>query len=255
MLIMVFPDVHGEHKDKSVCNAFVKDVRDFKPKIIVGLGDLVDAGGTFSAHARSFTNEMTESYEDDCAGANEFLDDVQNASDESDLRLLEGNHDQHVERWAARTFASHKDAKMLVEKFGPEAMLHLKDRGAKYFLRSEFYQGISIQGTMRIGKIFFTHGISFASNSARVHLTKFGASVVYGHVHTPQSLVQRTVISSGIGAYCPGTFSKLQPLWKHTEPTSWAHGYGLIDMMPSGNFAYFNIPIIKGKSYLPRLPK
>lgn len=253
MIIMVFPDVHGEHKEPAVCNAFVEDVKSISPNRIVGLGDIIDAGGTFSTHQKSFTNEMTESYQADVGGANEFLDQVQKAAPKARVDLLEGNHETHIERWATRTFASQKDAKMVVDYLGPENVLHLKDRGIKYYLRSESYQGISIQGTMRIGKLFFTHGISFAANCARVHLIKFAASVVFGHVHTPQTLVQRTVTSQGIGAYCPGTFSKLQPLWKHTEPTSWAHGYGLIDMLPSGNFAYLNIPIIKGKSYLPRL--
>jgi predicted phosphodiesterase len=252
MIRTIFPDLHGEHLDLAAANAFLEDTARDNPDEVVGLGDIIDCGGVFSIHARSFTNEMTESYEDDVAAANWFLDKLMKAAPRAvkngKIYLIEGNHEQHVERWACSTFASHKDARMLLERFGPDKVLHLKERGIKYFKRSEFYQGISIPGTFRLGKCFFTHGVTHSANAARAHLHAFGASVVFGHVHAAQSLIQRTVTAKGIGAFCPGTLAKLQPLWKHTQPTHWNHGYAIQGVTKSGNFAHFNIPILDGES-------
>ncbi len=193
---------------------------------------------------------MTESYEDDVAATNAFFDLLQARAPKARIHYIEGNHEAHVERWASRTFANHKDATSLLDKYGPIAVLRLKARGISYYKRSEMYQGLSIQGTIRLGKCFFTHGISYSKHAASVHLSRFNAPVVFGHVHRSMSVLERTVTSDGIGAWCPGTLAKLQPLYMHTSPTSWSHGYGLQFINPSGRFLHVQVPIYRGKSLL-----
>lgn len=243
---VIIPDSHGEHIHRDVARAVVRDIRRLDPDEIVGLGDHTDCGGVFSTHQRSYTLELTESYEDDCATANWFFDLVQAAAPRAETHIIEGNHEAHVERWAARTFTSHKDAKSILGKLAPDAMLNFKSRGIRYYRRSEFYQGLSIQGTIRLGKCFFTHGISHAKNAADVHLAAFNAPVVFGHVHRAQESKGRTVTSFGLGAWCPGTLAKLQPLYRHTTPTKWTHGYAVQFVNPSGLFLHVNVPILKG---------
>lgn len=244
------PDSHGEHIDIPTRDALCADIERLSPDVIVLGGDHLDCAGTFSTHQRSYTNEMAESYTDDCKAANRFLDMIQRRAPKAQIHYLEGNHEQHVERWASRTFLSHKDAVKALDFLGPENVLHLKDRGIRYYRRSTMYQGLSIPGTIKIGKCYFVHGISHSANCAQVHLARFNANVVFHHVHTPQSYVTRTVTSEGFGAWCSGTIAKLQPLYKHTEPTRWAHGYGVQFHAKSGNFLHLNIPIHKGKSLL-----
>ena len=42
-----------------------------------------------------------------------------------------------------------------------------------------------------------------------------------------------------------------RPLYKHTEPTSWSHGYAVQFVSPkSGRFLHVNVPIHKGESML-----
>ena len=77
---VAIPDSHGEHIDMPARDACLRDIRNLDPHEIVMLGDHVDAGGTFSAHQRSYTNEMTESYADDTEAANRFLDAIQRGS-------------------------------------------------------------------------------------------------------------------------------------------------------------------------------
>lgn len=247
----VIPDSHGEHIDVPARDACVRDVRAVKPREIVLLGDHLDCGGTFNSHQRNYTHEMTESYEDDVAACNSFLDALQRAAPDARVFYLEGNHEQHVERWAARVFQSHKDAVGYVERCGPEAVLSLKKRGIRYYKRSEMYHGLSVPGVIKLGRCHFVHGMSHSRHAAAVHLSRAGDNIVFGHVHRVQGVNERTLSSSGFGAWCPGTLAKLQPLYQHTSPTSWGHGYGLQFVSGSGRFMHLNVPIVKGESLLP----
>lgn len=248
---VIIPDSHGNHIDIAARDAVILDVKSLCPDEIVLLGDHLDCAGTFSTHQRTYTNEMAEAYGDDVDAANEFLDLLQKAAPKChNWDYLEGNHEQHVERWASRTFQSQKDAENLLEVYGPSASLKLRDRGIRYYKRSTHYYGISIPGTIKRGACFFVHGISHSKHAAAVHLQRFGANVVFGHIHRSQSTVERTVTSDGFGAWCPGTLAKLQPLYKHTEPSSWSHGYGVQFVNPSGQFLHINVPINKGRSLL-----
>jgi hypothetical protein len=93
--------------------------------------------------------------------------------------------------------------------------------------------------------------MSHSKHAAATHLQRVGANVVFGHVHRMQSICERTVSSDGFGAWCPGTLAKLQPLYRHTAPTSWQHGYAVQFVNQStGQFIHWNVPIMRGVSLL-----
>jgi predicted phosphodiesterase len=245
---VIIPDFHGQHIDPRARAAFLAELRLIDPEEVVFLGDGLDCGGTFSTHQRSYNVELAESYDADCRAANSFIDDVMRAAPRAVWHYLEGNHEQHVERWASRTFNSKRDADKVLEAIGPEKVLRLKERGIKYYRMAEHYMGLSIPGTIKLGKCFFTHGISHGKGAAAVHLHRFNACVVFGHTHTPQSLHGRTVTSENQAAWCPGTLAKLQPRYFHSLPTNWAQGYGYQHVLPSGVFLHMNVPIVLGTS-------
>jgi predicted phosphodiesterase len=247
---LVIPDSHGNHIDVPARDALLNDAIALKPHQTVWLGDHLDAGGTFSEHQRTYTNEMVESYEEDVAAANEFLDKYEAASPKDEDFYIEGNHEQHIERWAARNAMNAREAEFILKKMGPVAVLGLEKRGIKYFKRSEHY-GLPIPGAIRLGKCHFVHGISHSEHAAAQHLKRFGASVVYGHTHRAAFVTERTVTADGIMAANPGTLAKLQPLYHHTAPSSWSHGYAIQLVHPSGNFCHIHVPILNGVSFLP----
>lgn len=247
---VIIPDSHGNHIDPKARAAFLKDLKAIDPKEIVMLGDHLDCAGTFSTHQRNYTHEIPESYADDCDAANSFLNEVQKAAPRASIDYIEGNHEAHVERWASRTFINKKDADSLLDKYGPTAALKLKDRGIKYYKRSEHYMGLSIPGCIRKGKCYYVHGVSHSKHAAATHLARFSANVVFGHVHRVQIVGERTVTSDGFLAACCGTLAKLQPLYMHTSPTSWMHAYGLQFVTGSGLFMHYNVPLMSGKSLL-----
>ena len=54
-------------------------------------------------------------------------------------------------------------------------------------------------------------------------------------------------------AYCPWCLCTLQPLWRHTQPTNWSHGYGLQFVSKGGEFIHLNVPIDGGSFIGPLL--
>jgi predicted phosphodiesterase len=188
MIRVVIPDSHGNHIDIPARDAFLADLKALDPPEIVMLGDHLDCAGTFSTHQRSYTNEMAESYEDDVRTANRFLDCIQRRAPRARIYYIEGNHEAHVERWAARTFFNQKDAVGLLDAYGPTKVLHLKKRGIRYYQRAEMHMGLSVPGTIRLGKCYFTHGMSHSKHAAATHLARVGDNIVFGHVHRIQSV-------------------------------------------------------------------
>lgn len=148
---------------------------------------------------------------------------------------------------------NQQDANFLLSLFGPHAVLHLDDRGIKYYRQSVRYDGLPIPGTIRLGKCYFTHGSRTGQNPAKAMLSDFGGNVVFGHVHRSDSYTSRTVSEGVIGAWTPGCLCKLQPLYSHTQVTGWSHGYGMQLVRDNGDFLHVNVPIIDGKSYLTQL--
>lgn len=241
---VIIPDSHGNHIDPVACAAFLADLKQLRPQEIVMLGDHLDCGGTFNAHQAAYTNEMSESYEADTAAADAFLDAIRAYAPDARIHYIEGNHEAHVERWAARNIHSRRDAEFLLSKYGPEAVLNLKAREITYYKSKEFHMGLSVRGSIQLGRCFFTHGISHSKHADDAHLHAFNGNIVFGHVHRTLEVRSRTVTSSGYGAWSPGTLAKLAPLWKHTEPTTWTLGYAIqFANESSGRFAHLNVAI------------
>lgn len=249
-LRVIVPDSHGCEIDPKAEKAFLADLKKLDPDEIVMLGDHVDVSGIYSSHQNGYISDMRYSYEEDIAAARKFLDSIQKLAPRARIHYLEGNHENHVQRWVSRTYLHAKDAKAVKGLLAPEAKLKLKSRGIKYYEMSEMYHGLTVRGTIKLGKCYFVHGISAAKQAASVHLDTFGACVVFGHVHRAQSIIRRTVAAEEIGAWCPGTLAKLQPLYCHTRCTDWTHGYAVQLVNTTGTFLHVQVPIVRGTSML-----
>lgn len=249
-LRVIVPDSHGSSIDPDAERAFIGDLKKLDPDEVILLGDHVDVSGIYSTHPNGYIKDIEYSYEEDIAACAKFLDAIQRNAPRADIDYLEGNHENHVHRWVARTYLNAKDAKAVKGLLAPEAKLKLKSRGIRYYEMSEMYHGLSVRGVIKKGKCYFIHGLSAAKNATGVHLDKFGACVVHGHKHVAQSTSKRTVAADAIGAWCPGTLSVLAPLYLHTSPSDWSHGYAIQLVNNTGTFLHVQVPIVKGKSML-----
>lgn len=253
----IIPDSHGCYMDKPAAKAMLRDLRAIQPKVIVMLGDHVDCNGFLSTHGLpGALADCDYSYEEDIDATNRFLDLVTAAAPGAEVHYIEGNHEHRVERWAIQqAMAKRMDAEGLRRKISPEYLLNLKGRGIRYYRSHQHYQGINIPGTIRLGKCYFTHGISAAKYAAERHLDAFAASVVFGHVHRNMSAITRKVSSGTIGAWSPGCLSILQPLYNHSNPTGHTHGYAVQLVAKNENFQHIQVTIADGKSCLGELAR
>ncbi len=249
-LRVIIPDSHGLYIDETAKRVFLEDLAILDPDQIVMLGDHVDVSGLFSSHPNNYVSELAYSYEDDCAAANTFFDQIQVAAPRASVRILSGNHEDHYARWCARTHRNEKDAQGQVELLAPEAKLRYKQRGFEHFETANTYHGLNTPGMFKWGKCFFTHGFSTAKHATATHVARVGACIVHGHCHRAQSYITKTVASDVVGGWCPGTLSMLQPLYRHNSPTEWSHGFGLQAYENSGAFLHINVPISGGRSFL-----
>lgn len=242
---LIIPDSHGEHIDWGFANGMLLDIEKLAPDIkeVVWLGDHLDCGGTFNAHQRNYTNEMCESYLADVNAALRLIRMVTERTPFANHHYLEGNHEQHVERFLARNFQRYEDAEFILNKIGPRTVLKLDEYDIKYYRSSQMHCGLATPGTIKLGRCLFTHGMLHAKNAAAAHLARCAFNVVFGHVHRSMSVIERTVMSEGHGAWCPGTLAKLQPLYRHTNPTDWTGGYGLQFVESDGLFSHINVPL------------
>jgi DNA-binding transcriptional regulator WhiA len=204
---VIIPDSHGSHIDKEAAAAFLNDLSALNPREIVMLGDHVDCGGFLAQHhVLGYVAEIhTTSYHQDCAAANDFLDEIMKRAPNAEIHYIEGNHEKRFETWAVTTSLRHpQDAEDLRRAFAPEFRLHLAERGIKYYRRSEFYHGLNIPGAIKLGKCHFVHGISIAKNAAAVHVSRFAGNVVYGDTHRGDWCPTRLVNVGIVAAWNPG---------------------------------------------------
>jgi hypothetical protein len=243
-------DVHGSMMDRPAVDAFIADLKRWNPNEIVLNGDIVECGGFLAAHhTLGYVAQTSYSYQDDIAAANWFLDEVQKAAPDAAIHYIEGNHEDRVERWVVdQTMRHQRDAEFLRSLVSPEVLLNLEARGIHFYRRSiEHVPGLP-PGWVKLGKIFFVHELSGSKNAARDSVTRTAGNVVYAHTHREDTA---SVVLPGVGlvkAWNPGCLCQRQPLWRHSDPTGWSHGYAVQIVEESGEFLHLNIPIWDGRS-------
>jgi hypothetical protein len=245
------------HADLPAFRALLADIKRFNPHEIILGGDMINCGGFLAQHhVLGYVAETEETYEEDVAQTNAHLDAIQQAADGARIEYLEGNHEDRVERWAVTQTLRHKrDSEFLRRLVSPRTLLQLDRRGIHYFRRSEHHDGISIPGWIKRGKVFFTHEISGAKHAAAAAVANTAGNIVYFHTHRTDSSALVLPGAGLVGAWNPGCLCRRQPLWRHTTPTHWTHGYAVQLVAPSGNFQHVNVLIEGGVSLVGSLLK
>jgi len=253
-LRVIIPDTHGSHSDPVAISALMKDLKQLGSSVseVIMLGDHLDCGGFLAMHhTENYVADTAGSFEDDVNATNILLDEIQAALPKARIEYIEGNHERRIEKWCVtQALRNYKDAAYLLKCFGTESQLQLSKRGINFIKQGEFYDGLPIPATIRRGKCFFTHGVRCGKNAPATTLTDFGGCVVFGHVHRAGSTSGSTVHAGDIVAFCPGALCKKQPLWNHTQPTGWSHGYAVQNVSKGGEFMHIQAPICNGESYL-----
>jgi hypothetical protein len=245
-----FGDVHGMNMDRQAVGAMLSDIRTLDPDEIVIGGDLVDCGGWLAKHQPiGFVAACDYSYQEDIAAANYFLDALQESAPRAEIHYIEGNHEDRVERWIVdETLAHRRDAAFMMALCSPRVLLRLDQRKIKYYRRSEIYGDGLPRGWIKLGKMYFTHSLTYSKNAARDAAAKTAGNVTYFCTHREDTA---SIVFPSVGlvkAFNPGCLSQMQPIYRHSDPTSWSQGYAIDYIAASENFQHIHVPIWRGQS-------
>lgn len=258
---LIIPDSHGQFINKRAGEAAVEISRKVKPDEIVFLGDQLDASGLFTNFKRQYLTDRYD-FRKDVSMTLAFMGQVIAAACSRKapehggahvtprVYMLEGNHEQHVERWIADVATSDTE-EFLDGALNPYELLKLKDRGVTYVRRSDLRPGLSVRGVLILKGCAFMHGGYQSIHATYRHAEAFGSNICHGHTHRAATVVRRRPTGEIYGGYCPGTLAEFAPLYQQTTPESWSHGVGLQFVSEKGDLNHYNVSINNGRYALP----
>lgn len=232
--MLIVSDAHRPFHDQRAWDLMMEVGRDLKPQNIVSIGDFADFYSV-SSHSKdpSRVNQLDKELEDVKGG----LDELE-ALDAEDYDYIEGNHEDRLKRYL------QDKAPELFGVMDTASLLDLNNRGWRFTPYKDFIE---------IGKVHYTHDVGVAGrNAVYKALEKFMHSVVTGHTHRLQYVVEGTAtgeskLSAMFGWL--GDASKVDYMHRVNVNTNWALGFGVGYMHPDTGVNYLvPVPIVKAGS-------
>ena len=238
---MGYPDIHIPDHDEEALAVAEAAQREFKPDNVIVGNDLFNAT-PFSRWGNATIEESTAKdwKATELDPANAFIDRVQKHTKMTYFQF--GNHDDHIERWAARGDTANRSIFSLISI---EANLG-RDRENIVFVKRD--QHITLHP-----KLICIHGWSYCKHVAAFHINKSPLrSVIFNHAHRRQEITTTfPAADMPTTAMCAGCLCKRQPMWKHDgNPTGWTHGFW-VAYVGSHDFTMYSVIINKGRAILP----
>jgi len=251
---MVLPDLHLPAHDRSALRIVLRAFDHLKPQRLVILGDWLDAAFA-SAHPASSREEAEQGgyIANEIEPCRRLLSQFEEHSKE--IIYLEGNHEFRVERLITRERGAWLAIPELVL---PKNLLSM-NRSSEftwipYQHNADPKDGYSLPHYKIADGLIAVHGWSTSKYSARKHLDLVrGWSIVYGHTHRAQSdTIRHPMTGRIIKSWSPGCLSTLQPMWQHSSPTEWIHGFSLIYCRNDlSKWTAYTVSIDQGECILP----
>lgn len=163
--LLVVPDAHRPYHDQRAWNLMLKVARDFKPKLLITIGDLADCYA-ISDHLKDPRRAVE--FKEEIADVNVGLDELDSLG-ATDKVFIAGNHCDRLVRYLQKKAPELHDLHTIPKLF------RLKERGWQY---------VGYREHTKRGKLYLTHDVGVAGRYAVYRcLEAFEHSVVTGHTH------------------------------------------------------------------------
>ena len=236
-----YPDIHYPDQDDEAVAVAEAAQREFKPDSVIVGNDLLQATPFSKFGNQTIKEAVAQDFKaTELDPANAFIDRVQKHT--KFTWFQEGNHDAHIERWAA----THGNGAMSVFSL-VSPMLNLS-RGRKNFKYVGQGEKIELHP-----KLVCVHGWSYSIHCAAIHRQKSpNQSVIFNHAHRMQSdTLTYPATDMPTTAMCAGCLCKRKPMYKHDgNPTGWTHGFW-VAYVGKHDFTLYSVLINKGRAILP----
>jgi hypothetical protein len=239
---LVFTDLHGMYQDKTMVKLITAVAQDFKPHIIVDNGDTCDYGA-YSKHDKS--EKVEEKVDEDHVMANIAYDSIFGAAPKARKIKVEGNHDFRQKLYWLK-YPDQYD-----RNTEQTNALNLKKRGfkeediIKYKMPNNPNE---VPNYIKIGKLYFTHGVRTGETAVAKHLGDFHANFVMGHIHKTAIAMSTNIEGKPIQGYAVGCSCQLR--FNYAKTLHVNHGLGIWYMLPDGTFIFNNVTVINYKTVI-----
>jgi len=168
--VAVLSDIHYPYEDEKSELLTKNFLSDYKPDIIILNGDITDCY-SISSFSKDIKKKMDIQEELDYGRIK--LQEWTNLFPETDIKYLEGNHENRF----SRLIKNNAPALASLRTLNIEENLNLKDMGIEWIPEWQ---------DLQIGNIMFIHGHmvrKHGGGTARAHFEKYGCSLLLGHCH------------------------------------------------------------------------
>jgi predicted phosphodiesterase len=229
--ILICPDVHIPYQDPVAWECFLRVAEQWKPDILVLLGDVVDFYQV-SVHPKDPTRKIT--FQEEIAATNQELGRV-GALKVPEVVYCEGNHETRLQRMLTA------QAPQLVGMVDVRDLLQVDRRGWTWVPYGTHH---------RIGKLHFTHDIGHCGvYAARQSSMAFGHNIIFGHTHRAGAHYESTVNGDRHVAWMMGWLGDPSAIdYQHRAKVmrNSQHGFGIAHLDQHGNGWVHFVPIIEG---------
>lgn len=233
--ILFVPDTHVPYEDKSAWALLLKAGREFKPDIVVILGDFADF---YAVSDHDKNPNRTRLLDVEIAEVNMRLTDLDRLN-ASQRFYVKGNHEDRLERYLMRR------APELFNMVRIRELFKLDERG---------WRCVEYKDHLTLGKLNITHDTGSAGKDAHMKsLNDFQDNVIIGHTHRiGYTIVGNAKGKPHVGAMLGwlGDFKQVDYMHRIKAARDWAHGFGIGHMEPSGVVHVQPVPIIKNSVVL-----
>lgn len=233
---IVLPDLHVPYEDARTLEAVYKYIQDVKPSWVVQLGDFMDFDCISSHNTGKLRIIEGKRIDKDYKHGNTLLDNLRCAARSARNTILEGNHDERVQRYIDQ----HPETEGMLEV---PLGLDLASRDIEWV---PFWS--NKRAIKRIGHAAFIHGLYCNDHHAKRHVQDFGESIFYGHTHDFQCYSKvmqgdnKTYVGQSLGCLC-----KYEQQYLQGRPTKWQQGFAHFVMRDKGFYTYYPIMIFEHK--------
>jgi len=229
---VIVGDNHGVEQHTPSVNSLFKFMDDFKPEIVVHLGD----NWNFDQLRRGARDdEQADSLKDDWAAGCEFFKRFFKYGKKR--HFLRGNHDERL--WYLR-----KNTTGLVRDYAEDGIKRIESMAKQHNVKMLPYD--SREGVLRLGHLKAIHGFHHGVNAAKQHANVYG-NVAYGHTHSDD--IYRTPgleLREAVNVPCLVKFN-LDYMKSKTGILRWVHGWCYGVLFPDGNYQLWQAKEVDGK--------
>jgi hypothetical protein len=227
-------DLHFPYQDKHLWENILKVCKNSKPDYFIFGGDNMDMDAVNhweidKGNKRGMEGKrLRRSYDD---FQKNILDEIEKVLPNYCRKIyMLGNHDEWIEKYIDKIPELEGFAEI-------ERNLDLKE-----------WEFIPYQQVVKVGKIYFHHGLYTTKHHACKMVEIFGKTIVSFHLHTLQVHTTVTPIDGDAhSGYSMPCACDLNPIYMKGKPSAWVNGFGVFYIHPDNNFNIY--PVISSKGH------